>query len=214
MSSVVSAWVKRRRSGLRLRDGARIGTALRRVGDGAGVSELGGRRRAFGVDGVGQPSQAGDRRVAQHDLMAVGAAVGRHRAVGHRAQPDAACRETPVEPDQLVGDDLIGRPPLEGRRLDDAVAQPDRAQRRRGEGIRRGLPAGGVGMADVLARIVGTCQRHRWRINARTLCRAHTKAGQRRRAGQKARSSHGFAIGHTPATRLSSTAVRSGAFLD
>ena len=140
MSSGVSAWVKRRRSGLQPARRREDRDGLGRVGDGAGVSELGGRRRAFGVDGVGQPSQAGDRRrrAARSDGRRC-----RRRATPRSRPPCTAPRRLPQNgggTDQLVGDDLIGRPPLEGGRLDDAVAQPDRASVAGAKGSGAGSP--------------------------------------------------------------------------
>ena len=105
------------------------------VGHRAGVADLAGDLGAGLVDRLGQPGQPGPGLRADHDLLAVGAPLRRDRQVGDRGQPDAAPRHREVVVDQRVGDLPGRRPPLEGRRLDGAVAQRDRAERRGGEHV-------------------------------------------------------------------------------
>ena len=102
-----------------------------RVRDRARVADLRGDRRALGVHRVGELAQTrADLGVVEHDLMTVGAAGAGDRAVRDRRHADAAGREPAVELDELGRDDALGRAALEGRGLDDPVAQligPSRA---------------------------------------------------------------------------------------
>jgi hypothetical protein len=81
------------------------------------------------VDGVGEPGQAGQGLLAEVHLLAVRAALGGHRDVGHGRHRDAAGGDAPVELDELVGDQGVGGPALEGGRLEQAVAQRERPER-------------------------------------------------------------------------------------
>ncbi len=95
----------------------------------ARVTDLGGDRGTLGVDGVGQLAQArADLRVVEGELMAVGATGARDCAVGDRRHPGATHGHLPVELDEIVGDDALGRAPFEGRRLDDPIAQRHRPE--------------------------------------------------------------------------------------
>ena len=58
----------------------------------------------------------------------VGAPLGRDREVGDGGQADPAAARREVVVDQLVGDQPVRRPALEGGGLDHPVAQPDRAE--------------------------------------------------------------------------------------
>ncbi len=69
----------------------------------------------------------------EQQAVAVGAPLGRDGQVGDRRQGRPAGRHPPVELDQLVADLRPGRHALEGGRLDDAVAQGQRPERRRRE---------------------------------------------------------------------------------
>ena len=117
----------------------REGRVLRphRVRDRTRVADLRARGGALGVDRVGQPAQARDRVVGQDDLPSVGGAVTRDRAVRDRRHPHAAGGDRAMELDQPVGDDALRRRALEGRRLDDPVAQRQGAELGRCERVHR-----------------------------------------------------------------------------
>ena len=107
----------------------------RGVRDRARVSELRGRGRALGVDRVREPAQPGaDLGVVERELVTIGAAGPRDRAVRHRRHTDTAGCDLPVERDQFVGDDATRRATLERRGLDDAIPQGDRSEPSLGEG--------------------------------------------------------------------------------
>ncbi len=105
------------------------------VGDRAGVADLPGDRGAGLVDRVGHPRQARERVLADDDLLAVGASLGRDGEVGDGRQADAAAGDREVVVDQAVGDLTLGRAALEGRGLDGAVAQGDRPELDRCEDV-------------------------------------------------------------------------------
>jgi hypothetical protein len=123
--------VKGRRSGLNVRDGAIPGSDVpaglatgpawpscaAAAAPSAWIASV--RRRNPGI--------ASSR---SKDLAPVGAALRRDGTVRDRVQSDAAAGHAAVELDQLVGHQALRRPALEGRRLDDPIAQRDRSERR------------------------------------------------------------------------------------
>ena len=113
----------------------------RRSRDGTGVAELHRHRCAFGVDGLGEVGQTRHGLVAEDDLVGGAAAVGRHRAVRDGGHADAAAGHLAMELDESSTHHVLGRGALEGRGLDDAVAQLQRAELRRGKGVGCGHPA-------------------------------------------------------------------------
>ena len=118
----------------RRQSGGLIGSG---VGHRTGVADLCADRRALGVDRVGEPAQPRHRLRAHPDSVALGAAARGHRAVGDGGHPDAAGGRQPVIFDEVVGDQCAGCAGLECRRLDDAVAQRDRAQLGGAQDVRR-----------------------------------------------------------------------------
>ena len=98
--------------------------------------------------------------------MAVGAALGRHGEVGHRRHGGATGGHPAVEVDQLVADLATGHHALEGGRLDDPVAQRERAEGGRGEDLGGGRAGGawhGPTFADAgAARTLGQCAAPAW----------------------------------------------------
>ena len=112
------------------------------VGHRPRVADLGRHGGALRVDGVGQAPQARHRLLVEQQAVAVGAPLGRHGEVGHGGHGGAAGGHPAVELDQLVGDGAAGHHALEGGRLDDAVAQSERAERGRCEDLRRGRAGG------------------------------------------------------------------------
>ncbi len=118
--------------------------------DEACMSELGRNLRTLGVDRLGEPRHVGDQLVGEDERVAADATALRDGAVGKGREADASLRERHVEVDQLLADRSAGHHPFEARRLDDAVAQCDRAQLRglerrgwvRNLGHHRGLSTG------------------------------------------------------------------------
>jgi hypothetical protein len=92
------------------------------------VPELHGRRRAFGMDRVAEAGQARQRLGPHPDLVAEGASVGRHRAVGQGGRSDTPGRKATVPVDELPGHQPVAAAGFVGGRLDDAVAEFDRAE--------------------------------------------------------------------------------------
>ena len=136
----------RAHGGKAARGGQGGGAIGARVGHRPGVADLGRRRRTLRVDGVGQAPQAGQVGLVQQQAVAVRAPFGRHGQVGHGGEGGAAGSHAAVEVDQRVADGATRHHALEGGRLDDAVAQRERAQGgRREDGRRRGSGAGGAG---------------------------------------------------------------------
>ena len=119
-----------------------LGLVRARVRHRAGMADLCADRRALGVDGVGEPLQTGDGLRAHPDLAAVGPAALADRAVRDRRHAHTAGGDRPVEVDQVVGDDVVGRAGLERRRLDGPVAQRDGAELGRAEHIWRTVHIG------------------------------------------------------------------------
>ena len=97
-----------------------------RVGHRPGVPDLGGCGGAFGVDGVGEPLQALEGVLAEHDASPARPAFGGHSQVGDGRHPHPAGRHPDVIVDQGVGDLAFRRRPFG---LDDAVAQGDGSER-------------------------------------------------------------------------------------
>ena len=116
------------------------------VGHGAGMAELGGHGRAGVVHGVGEPAQAREHVVAHHDAVTVGASFGRDGQVGDGGHGRAALAHAAVEVDEGVGDLSLRGRALEGRRLDEAVAEGERPES--GGLERRTVDGGGPGCAD------------------------------------------------------------------
>jgi hypothetical protein len=110
----------RREAGRRRQGGGAGGAG---VGHRPGVSDLGRRRSALGVDGVGQLAQSGQGLCVEEQAVAVGASFGGDGQVSHRGHGDPAGRHPPVEGDQLVADPAPRHDPLEGGCLDDAVLE-------------------------------------------------------------------------------------------
>ena len=136
----------RAHGGQATRGGQGRGAVGARVGHRPGVADLGRRRRTLSVDGVGEAAQPGQVLLVQQEAVAVRAPFGRHGQVGHGGQGGAAGGHAAVEVDQRVADGATRHHAFEGGRLDDAVAQRQRAQgRRREDGRRRGGLAGGAG---------------------------------------------------------------------
>jgi hypothetical protein len=75
------------------------------------------------VHGVGEPAQPGHERRVHVQLVAERAAVRGHGAVGDGGQRGAAGCDVSVVSDQRRRDLAVRAHPLEGRRLDHAVAQ-------------------------------------------------------------------------------------------
>ena len=90
-----------------------------------------------GVDGVGEAAQAGDGLFVQQQAVPVCPPFGSHGEIGHGRHGRATGGDAAVEVDQGVADGAAGCDALEGGRLDDAVAQGERAEGRRGEDRRR-----------------------------------------------------------------------------
>ena len=105
-----------------------------RVGDGAGVAQLGGGRRPLGVDGIGEAPQAGHGVVTEHDPAPTGPSLRADGQVGHGGHPHAAGGDADVVVDQGVGDLTSGGGALESGGLDDPVAQRDGTEPHRLEG--------------------------------------------------------------------------------
>ena len=90
----------------------------------SGVADLRGRGRALGVDRVGQLLQTrADLGVVERELVTVGAAGTRDRAVRDRRHPRATGGDAAMELDEILGHHPLRRAPFEGRGFDDAIAQ-------------------------------------------------------------------------------------------
>ncbi|MDT4846778.1 hypothetical protein FQZ97_808120 [compost metagenome] len=94
----------------------------------AAMRELRGNRAAFGMHGGGQTLQLRDNAAVHPHLVGEGQAIGRHAAVGHRGQADTTARHAGMVIDQVVAGDAVGTHPLEGRGLDDTIAQRQAGQ--------------------------------------------------------------------------------------
>ena len=129
MSAPVAERMTRMASGLKRR-GRR--DRRRPVGSGVGhrpgVADLGASRRALVVDGVGEAAQPGRGLGSQPDALGVGAALGGDGQVGDGGHARPARGDGPVVCDEFRGDERLGHHALEGRGLDDAVAQRDRPE--------------------------------------------------------------------------------------
>ena len=90
---------------------------------------------AFGMDGIGELREAADGFFSHVETFGVRAAFGRHCQVGDCGHPHAACCDLAVIFNQLWRDESIGHDAFKCGRLDDAVAQGDRAELRRGEWV-------------------------------------------------------------------------------
>ena len=102
------------------------------------------------------------RRVADHDLAGRALSVLRHRAVRQRGHGDTAGRDRAVELDQIVADDVLRRAAFEGGRLDEAIAQDDRAElaarERIGARTRRQIPTSPAAIVS-LSRAAASARR-------------------------------------------------------
>ena len=160
-------------------DGGKSGSPVgARVGHRAGVADLCGGRGALGMDGVGEAAEPVEVVPGEEHAVAVGPAFGGNGQVGHGRHGDATGRHAAVELDEGVAHRALGHHALEGGRLDDPVAQGERAQR----GGRKDL--GGV----------GRCGRwRRWRAGGMVLPlptgeEAARPVGRRRRSASPVRS--------------------------
>ncbi|MET3960978.1 hypothetical protein ABIE44_000912 [Marmoricola sp. OAE513] len=99
------------------------------------MTELAGDLGAGLVDRLGDPRQTRRRGVVDDDDLPVGPPLRRDREVRDGGQTDAAARGSKVVVDQLVGDQAVRGPALEGRRLDGPVAQLDGTEGGRSEDV-------------------------------------------------------------------------------
>jgi hypothetical protein len=93
------------------------------------MDELDRSSGAFGVNGVGEPSQAGKDLLPHPQLGIERSAVEGDRAVRDRCHRDSAGGECPVVLDEPVGDDAVGRKPLEASGAYHPVAEPQTVDR-------------------------------------------------------------------------------------
>ncbi len=129
-SASVAARVRRIPSGLKTRDGARLGDFVP-AGFATGPewpSWADAAAPSAWIASVSLPQPGADVGLVERQLVSVGAPGARHRAVRDGGHPHATRRDLSVERDEVVGDDAARRAALEGRRLDDAVAQRQRTE--------------------------------------------------------------------------------------
>jgi hypothetical protein len=110
-------------------DGAKLADRLEAgLATGPGVANLRRGRAARLMHGVRQQPQPGHGLFPHVDLLGVGASLGRHGQVSYRRHSHAARRDSPMEVDELIGDETLGRHSFERGRLDDAVAKRQRPE--------------------------------------------------------------------------------------
>ncbi|MNH27316.1 hypothetical protein D3C79_874210 [compost metagenome] len=98
------------------------------AGEIATVRQLRGNRAAFGMHRGRQSLQLReDARMHPH-LVREGQSIGRYATVGHCGQANAATGHGGVMVDQVAAGNAAGRHPLEGRGLDDTIAQGQAGQ--------------------------------------------------------------------------------------
>ena len=131
MSAAVTACVRRIPSGLNTRNGATLGDLVP-SGFATGPAwpiwaEMAAPSSCTASVSARSPSP--HVGAVEHDLMAVGGAGAGHGAVRDSRHPHPARREAPVEFDELRRNDPLRSATLEGRGLDDAIAQGNRPER-------------------------------------------------------------------------------------